>query len=334
MSEDSDYTPASYYSSSHTTFNDAYKNYSKAASRNYSDAVTTGKTVKDLVLPEIKTDAKVPIVILVDGTGSMGKWPTKMFSKLPYLEHETHEYFGDDFEFAWGVVGDCLSDTYWFGIQPFAKKEAIKETLEKLVLEGGGGGDIHESYAHGALYCARNIHMPNATKPILIMIGDEGFHDRIGKDEAKVLNVDIEGVSISAQDVFKELNRKFSCYLIRKPYDGASFPDDLSKLNPTDKRIEAQWKECFTDDQIVRLPDADRVVDVIFGIFAKETGRFDYFKNELEDRQRPDQVDVVFKSLKTVHVDQLSDSPTPKLLNASNSKLRGDIKGKKTKSLM
>ena len=336
MSEDNDYTPAPHYSKSHSTFNNAYDAYTRSTARTYSSAKSKGKTVVDLVLPSISTDAKVPIVVLVDGTGSMGKWPAKMFSKMPYLEHETHEYFGDDFEFAWGVIGDYISDTYWFGIRPFSKKEKIKENLEELVLEGNGGGDSHESYAHGALYCARNVEMPNATKPILIMIGDEGFHDRIGKEEAKVLNVDLgEEYSISGKEVFEELHKKFSCYLIRKPYYGKSFPDNLDDMPANEKRLEAQWKDVFPEDRIIRLPDADRIVDVIFGIFARETGRVDYFKDEIEDRQEPGQVNTVYKALKTVHVDVLGDSnDPPKMLKSGHSKLRGVSGGKKTKSLM
>jgi len=38
-----------------------------------------------------------------------------------------------------------------------------------------------------------------------------------------------------------------------------------------------------------------------FRILAKETGRVDYFKDELTGRQRPDQVETVLTALKTVH---------------------------------
>jgi hypothetical protein len=54
-------------------------------------------------------------------------------------------------------------------------------------------------------------------------------------------------------------------------------------------------------DNVAFLPDPNRVVDVIFGILAKETGRVDYFKDELTGRQRPDQVETVLTALKTVH---------------------------------
>ena len=83
MSEDNDYTPASYYDD-HGSFDDAYDAYTTSRSRTYSSAVSSGKTVVDLVEPEITSNAKVPIVILVDGTGSMGDWPAKMFAKMPY----------------------------------------------------------------------------------------------------------------------------------------------------------------------------------------------------------------------------------------------------------
>ncbi|MFX5476466.1 hypothetical protein ABTD55_21345, partial [Acinetobacter baumannii] len=65
-------------------------------------------------------------------------------------------------------------------------------------------------------------------------------------------------------------------------------------------RIRRQWEKLLGDDHVVMLPEASRVVDVIFGILAKETGRVDYFTKELTDRQDPDQVTTVMKSLHKV----------------------------------
>ena len=43
------------------------------------------------------------------------------------------------------------------------------------------------------------------------------------------------------------------------------------------------------------------MVDVIFGILAKDTGRVDYFRKEIEARQKAGQVKTVYKALETVH---------------------------------
>ena len=89
-------------------------------------------------------------------------------------------------------------------------------------------------------------------------------------------------------------------------------------------------------DRVVGLPDASRVVDVIFGILARETDRIEYFREELEGRQRPDQVKTVMKSLETVHTLSGGDSAkdSPKLLGSGKSVMHGGARGKKTKSLL
>ena len=143
---------------------------------------------------------------------------------------------------------------------------------------------------------------PGGVKPIIIFIGDEQCYDAISSDHAKkLLGLTLEK-SLSTEAVFKKLKDKYSVYLIRKPYDRGSG----NKLSEDDRRITAHWARLIGDDHISNLPEAGRVVDVIFGILAKETGRIAYFENELEDRQLKDKdgtkkVDMVYKSLVTIH---------------------------------
>ena len=123
--------------------------------------------------------------------------------------------------------------------------------------------------------------------------------------------------------VFKELCEKFSVYIIRKPY-GCS----ANSSSPANDRIQRQWEKFLGEDRVVSLPEPGRVVDVIFGILAKETGRIDYFEDELKDRQGKDKdgdhkISVVMKSLHSVH----------KLPKASKKKLEGPKGGGKSKSV-
>jgi hypothetical protein len=149
----------------------------------------------------------------------------------------------------------------------------------------------------GALYYARNVKMPKAVHPIFIFIGDEGLYDFVDKANAELWAQAKTETRLSIQDVIGELKQKFAVYLVRKPYGHASESGD----SPNNSRIQAQWEKLLGADHVSILPEAGRVVDVIFGILAKETGRIKYFKKELVDRQKPEQVDVVLKSLHTIH---------------------------------
>lgn len=302
MSESGDYTPAPYWSD-HKSFRTARAHYDKTAARSYDDAVSDGKTLKDLIPTSVKTESPSPLVIVTDETGSMGEWPAVIFSKLPYLEHEAKEYLGEDMEISFAAIGDAHtgSEKFWLQVRPFAKKKAIKTELEKLVIEGQGGGQVSETYEMAALYYARKCEMPKAVKPIIIFIGDEKPYDMISKEHAKMIGVSGES-RIATKDVFEELKRKFSVYLIRKPYGS----NTSNVMDDENRGIRKAWAALVDEDHIADLPSADRVVDVIFGILAKEVARIPYFEEELKDRQLKDKggaakVETVMKSLKTIH---------------------------------
>lgn len=297
MSESGDFDPGPWRGHD---FHSARAVYDSHVGRSYKDAVSRDTARKDLLEPSVATNCVNPLIILCDVTGSMGEWPKKMFEKLPYLELEAKEYLGSDLEICFGAIGDANGDEpdqYPLQVRPFTSGTDLKARMLELVIEGGGGGQIQETYELAALYCVHHVAMPNAIKPILIMIGDEKPYDFISCDMAK----EVAGVAlqkqISTKKVFDLLKDRFSVYLIRKPYQVTGG----NAMSPVDSEIRARWISLLGIDHICELPSADRVVDVIFGILAQETGRVDYFHEEIEGRQRPDQVETVYKSLATVH---------------------------------
>jgi hypothetical protein len=324
MSEAGDYVPAPHWQGTIDNFKSARAAYDDHRKRSYDDAVQKNVSVDDCVPESISTDSEAPLVICCDVTGSMGTWPAVIFSKLPYLEYEGQEYLGDGMEISFAAVGDGpRGDKYPLQIRPFAKGKEMKDQLEKLIDEQGGGGNQVEGYDLAAVYYAHNCEMPEAVrKPIFIFIGDEGIYNTIFSDYAKTW-ARVNDSKLTVESAFGRLKEKFSVYCIRKPY-GTSSGDSMSS---SDVAIHKQWCEFLGDDHVVNLPSADRVVDVIFGILAKETGRIEYFEKELQDRQGKDadgkqKIAVVLKSLVTMH----------KLPKESLKKLEGP-KGAKSKSV-
>ena len=298
--ESGDYDPGPWKGYSFATARKAYK--SSVIDRSYDDAVDKDVKRDDLVPESIETDSEAPVVVVCDVTGSMGEWPGVIFSKLPYLDIEGREYLGDTMQISFAAVGDGYSDRFPLQVSKFSAGKEMEAALKKLVIEGGGGGSSQESYDLAALYYARNCKMPKANKPIMIFIGDEGLYDFADKATAEHWSRSALAQRMSMEEIFAELKRKFAVYLVRKPYEAVS----ANSLSPTDKRIQGQWEALLGEDHVSLLPSADRVVDVIFGIFAKETNRIGYFKKELEHRQLPDaggdkKVEMVMKSLNTIH---------------------------------
>ena len=313
MSESADYSPGDWKGHDFTA---ARKAYDVHVGRSYSDAKADNKRVQDLIPVKLTTDSPAPLVVLCDVTGSMGDWPATIFSKLPYLDNECKEYLGPDMEVSFGAMTD-IDDAYPLQVRPFHKGLELKKQLEELVIGGGAGPEgAHEAYELAALYYARNVEMPKAQHPILIFISDEHFHKFIEKSFAKTAHIDIEK-KMDVKAIFEELREKFAVYVIRKPYSGH------------DDAINKEWAEVLGDDHIAHLPSADRVVDVIFGILAKETNKIDYFKTEIEGRQRLDQVNTVYKSLKTIHA-----LPAEVKDSGGKSVFRNPVAGKGTKRLL
>jgi len=174
-----------------------------------------------------------------------------------------------------------------------------------------------------------------ASKPICIIITDESLYETVNKDDAKThAKVDLES-RISTKDVFDELKRRYAVYLVRKPY----YTMGGDSVSSTDKSIVKTWLEILDEEHIVTLPNEKRVLDIIFGILAKETNRIDYFRDELKDRQLKDKggdkkVEVALKALETIHkIDAGDVDPDRKLLKSGYSVTKGSG-GTKTKSLL
>lgn len=298
MSESGDYSPSGWAGHDFANARRSYRDY---ADTSLSRAVKSGKTVDDLVPVSMSTKSSSPVAVVTDETGSMNKWPETMFSKLPYLEHEAKtEYFDADVEFSWAAIGDAHNgENYPLQVRPFTKGRELATRLKELVLEGQGGGTMHETYEYAALYYARNVEMPNAIRPLLIFIGDESPYDFVDPDIAeRIAHVKLEK-RLSTKSVFEELKQKFSVYFIQKPYSNECFSD--GKMPANSKEVHENWARLVGKDHIALLDDPGRVVDVIFGIMAKEAGKIPYFREELEERQKPDQVETVFTALKTIH---------------------------------
>ena len=317
MSESGDYSPGAW--SGHD-FASARRSYRDHASMSLNKAVSRGVACKDLVPDSLSTKSENPLVIITDQTGSMGEWPATMFSKLPYLEHEAKtEYLGEDVEISWGAIGDAHNDEqYPLQARPFTKGKDLGKKLEELVIEGNGGGTTQESYELAALYYARNVQMPKAVRPLLIFIGDESPYDRIDPDQAEsIARVQISQ-KVKTSAIFDELKQKFSVYFVQKPYGTEKLSD--GPLTEITEGVHEDWTALVGEDHIALLADPGRVVDVIFGIMAREAGKVGYFKKELADRQTPKQVKTVMTALRTIHV--LPDNRSKKLLGDGRSVMR------------
>lgn len=302
MSESSDYEPAPEWKGH--DFKAARKAFDVHAGRSYEAAKETRRDFRELIVPQLVVPSPKPLFIVYDHTGSMGAWVGIMVGKAPILDFEVKtEYLGEDYQIVLAATGDANCDSYPLEVRPPAKGIGIKKAAEELIIEHMGGGQICETYELAALYFARNVSMPNVlVKPPIIFIGDEKPYPYVDRHQAKKYAfVELER-QMPTEQVFQELQRKFSVYMIRKPYGEIPEGFNFDLMRPVDQEIYLAWQKLLEPGHVLNLSDPERVVDVIFGILSKETDKIAYFRKEIESRQSKDKgggekISIAYRSL-------------------------------------
>lgn len=226
------------------------------------------------------------VAVLLDVTGSMGRIPKAMQQRLPklfgilcekgYLEHA---------QVLFGAVGDARSDALPLQVGQFESDNRSDDNLANIVLEGGGGGSMQESYELAAMFMARHTSIDcyekRGKKGYLFIIGDEQaypeldasqYNEIIGNDgttsdledtlalreelggEAAPDNM-IEAITdnIPTEQVFQELRERYEVFFIIPA--GAAHGRQASFLLD-------HWKNLVGENVIV-LEDPDAVAETI-----------------------------------------------------------------------
>ena len=143
----------------------------------YSATKLTSTYLESTMKPNgkiLESKTKTPIIIMLDVTGSNIDFARVVYDKMPmfYGQIEQKGYL-KDFDISFCAVGDAYTDDYPLQIGDFAKGIELDSWLEKIVLEGCGGGQRRESYELAAYYLYKNTKFVKGAEPIIFFIGDE-----------------------------------------------------------------------------------------------------------------------------------------------------------------
>lgn len=198
-----------------------------------------------------------PIAVLFDVTGSMGDVPRRLQEKLPalfgllmrkgYVEHP---------QVLMGGVGDATCDRAPLQVGQFESDNRIDENLGNILLEGGGGGQMTESYELAMYFMARHTVLDSlekrGKKGYLFLIGDELAYSRVKSREVRsVLGETIEE-DISVGAIVAELKEKFEVFYILP--EGTSYAGDATVLS--------FWRGLLGQN-VLQLDDLDAVSETI-----------------------------------------------------------------------
>ena len=197
------------------------------------------------------------VAVLFDVTGSMQTVPRVLQTKLPelfglllrkgYTEHP---------QILFGAVGDATCDRVPLQLGQFESDNRTDDDLGNILLEGGGGGQMTESYElalyamarHTALDCVER----RGRKGYLFLIGDELPYGKVKAREVRaVLGEDIpEDIPLPA--IVTELGQLYHVYFI--------LPAGTAHAGNTE--VLGTWRKLLGQN-VIELDDLDAVCETI-----------------------------------------------------------------------
>jgi hypothetical protein len=161
----------------------------------------------------------VAIAVLFDVTGSMGNVPRVLQTKLGALMRTLIQrgYVAHP-QVLFGAVGDAYSDRVPLQIGQFESGLEMDDDLGKLYIEGGGGGQVFESYELAMYFMARHTSIDcyerRGHKGYLFTIGDEKPYAVVRRQQVLDHIGDTLQGDLPVRQVVNELRQRYEYFHI------------------------------------------------------------------------------------------------------------------------
>jgi hypothetical protein len=197
------------------------------------------------------------IGVIFDVTGSMGTVPRVLQTKLGALMRLLiQKGYVDDPQILFGAVGDAYTDSVPLQIGQFESGLEMDDELGKIYLEGGGGGQVHETYELGVYFMARHTaidcYEKRGHKGYLFTIGDEKPYGVVRRQHVQDLIGDALERDIPVEQIVTEVQQRYEYFHI--------IPTNTSHGgNP---EVQGRWKELL-GERVLLLDDEAAVCETI-----------------------------------------------------------------------
>lgn len=248
------YTAANHYRAAHGRSAFAYSD--EGARTVHEELDPFGVTVRES-RDSAEHPASVPIAVLFDVTGSMGHVPRRLQQKLPRL-HGLLERGGyvTDPQILFGAIGDATCDRAPLQVGQFESDNRMDDDLGRILLEGGGGGQLTESYELAMYFMARHTahdaYDRRGRRGYLFIIGDEMAYPRVKAHEVRAVVGDKEVQDIPVARMLAEVRERYDVWYLlptAAAYGG-------------NRRVLGFWRRLL-GQQAVELDDLDAVCETI-----------------------------------------------------------------------
>jgi len=197
------------------------------------------------------------IAVLFDVTGSMGSVPRTLQKKLPKLLGLLKDGgYAADPQLMFGAIGDATCDRAPLQVGQFESDNRMDGDLERILLEGGGGGQKTESYELAMFFMARHTatdcYDKRGRRGYLFIIGDEMPYAAVKPREVNAWIGDELPQPVAIRNLVAQLTRRWDTYFILP--EGAAYAGDGQVLGT--------WRSLLGQN-VIELADLDAVCETI-----------------------------------------------------------------------
>lgn len=199
----------------------------------------------------------VAIGVVFDVTGSMGSVPRVLQTKLGSLMRLLIQRgYVTDPQVLFGAVGDAYCDRVPLQIGQFESGLEMDDDLGKIYLEGGGGGQVHETYELAAYFFARHTSIDcyekRGHKGYLFTIGDEKPYAVVRRQHVHDLIGDKLERDIPTAEIVAEVQQRYEYFHI--------IPTNTS--HGESQEVQGEWKKLL-GERVLMLTDEAAVCETI-----------------------------------------------------------------------
>ena len=156
----------------------------------------------------------IPVILALDVTGSMGSASAEVAKRLNVVMTELYNKV-KDVEFLVMGIGDLAYDRAPIQASQFESDIRIAEQLDKVWLEGGGGGNGFESYTAAWYFGLKHTKLDcwnRGKKGIIITMGDEPLNPYLPKRKLSEFTGDSLEADINTNQLYKAASERFDIY--------------------------------------------------------------------------------------------------------------------------
>ena len=198
-----------------------------------------------------------PVAVLFDVTGSMRDVPRHLQAKLPQLLGLLlRKGYVTDPQILFGAIGDATCDRAPLQVGQFESDNRMEDHLGNLLLEGGGGGGMRESYELALWFAARRVVTDawekRGSRGFLFLVGDEMAYRRVSRAEVERFTGETVQADIPLEEILAEVQQKWDVYYL---LPGAASHSGNAEV--------AEFWRGLLGQNFIEVPDTDAVPETI-----------------------------------------------------------------------